>query len=228
MLLLFGMRRIEMVGRRFGRLTVLRQAENHKDRVRWLCLCDCGKEHISYGTLMRSGHSKSCGCLDVDLKRERATSHGLSKHPLHAIWKGILTRCDNPNREQWSDYGGRGITICDEWRDFVRFYEDMHADWRPGLSIERRNNDLGYGPKNCVWATRHEQAANSRNCVWVDTPRGKMIVADAARLSGLSAGTIRQRHFAGWPSERMFERNSRGFNGKNCSSGRRLPIKEHN
>ena len=151
-------KRIDRTGLRFGRLVIIKFLRNDKYwHPSWLCKCDCGGTVEVKWTNLYSGRTKSCGCL----RRELQTTHGQHRSPEYKSWKGMIQRCTNPKDASFSYYVGRGSGVCDRWRDFRNFYEDMGE--RPkGLTIERTNNCKGYSPDNCCWATRTEQQHNTR------------------------------------------------------------------
>ena len=155
------MRTIDIKDLRFHRWTVIEKVARPGERLAWKCRCDCGNERIVAGTDLRSGHSRSCGCLGHEETRERLTRHGMTGHPLFRVWKGMHTRCGNPNFKQARDYIERGIRVCRRWSKFENFLADMGP--RPAnRSLDRINTDGHYTPNNCRWATSAEQYANRR------------------------------------------------------------------
>ena len=167
---------IDLTGQKFGRYTVLEQAPsrvskdkdrvNGKKRTMWRCQCDCGTIKDVDSWSLRSGHIVSCGCYLKDNMRKRMTKHGatLFGKPTHLykVWDGMKARCYNPEKVYYDRYGGRGITMCDEWRySFEAFQEWAYANgYQENLTIDRINNDRGYFPDNCRWATDKEQSNN--------------------------------------------------------------------
>ena len=134
----------------------------------------------------------------------RRLTHGLYKHPMNGVWRAMTQRCTNPKNAVYADYGGRGIKVCARWRDFALFYSDMAATWETGLELERRDNDSGYGPRNCYWATRKEQTRNTRRNVMVDVDGVQMCLLDAVEhygVVGANTAYTRMAHL-GWSAER--------------------------
>lgn len=155
-------------GQRFGRLVAREPvAKNNRGAVLWLCDCDCGLDAVIPSDCLIRGASKSCGCLnhEVQLSGENRTTHGQCGTRLYRIWKKMKSRCHNPNDPDYQKYyGSRGITVCLEWRDnFQAFYDwAMSHGYQDDLSIDRIDNDKGYSPDNCRWATAKEQRHNQR------------------------------------------------------------------
>lgn len=148
-----------ILGEKFGRLLALSIAERSLDNhIMIECRCDCGNIFITRKTSLITGRTKSCGCLN----KEGNPKHGMCGTPEYSSWVCMKSRCINPNNTEYYRYGGRGITICQEWIDsFPAFYEDM-GQKPDGLTLERIDNDSGYFPVNCKWATPTEQSRNTR------------------------------------------------------------------
>lgn len=154
--------RYPYAGQRFGALEVLYPVATPKGR-RWAVRCDCGTEKTCVAGELNRGDANSCGCQAPERNRLAKTKHGMHNTSEYRIWSGIISRCETASNNQYHYYGGRGITICSEWRDsFAAFYADVGPRPGPGYSIDRINNDGNYEPGNVRWATPKEQAANRR------------------------------------------------------------------
>ena len=157
---------IDLTGQKFGRLIVLKRASNKlmpsgQQRIRWRCLCECGKIVTVGGQNIKSGETKSCGCWN----RDRLFKHGQSLTPEHAAWSGMKARCLNPKNSAYNYYGGRGITVCGRWQDkngYLNFIADMGLRPTSQHSLDRINVNGNYEPTNCRWATKEQQMENRR------------------------------------------------------------------
>ena len=165
------MRIKNIAGQRFGRLVVLSsKGTNNFRKALWLCRCDCGGELVVVAGHLRSGNTKSCGCLQVASVVRKNFRHGMSERSddtllrkTYESYKNMVTRCTDPTNKDYHNYGGRGITVCERWLDSpLNFLEDMGVKPHVKLTIERTNVNLGYYRENCCWATRTIQARNMR------------------------------------------------------------------
>jgi hypothetical protein len=195
------MSRINMVGLKFGRLTVLVFSHKIKEQLYWVCNCTCGRVAVVNGSHMRSGNTKSCGCLHKDASKRVCfqTTHNESNSRLHSIWRGIKKRCLNPNAGNYSDYGGRGITVCAEWvNSYEKFRDDMGHPPFVGASIDRIDNEKGYSKENCRWATVIEQRHNVRSNINLTYEGETHCLAEWARIKKMNEQTLYCRIRKGW------------------------------
>lgn len=155
----------DLTGMQFGRLTVIERAENDRfGNAHWVCQCNCNGPNsliIVDGHSLRSGRTQSCGCLH----KEKVTTHNGSGTPLYGVWYDMRHRCNYDNDENYENYGGRGITVCDDWNNDFALFRDwaLENGYEQGLTIDRIDNNLGYYPDNCQWTTMKVQCNNRRS-----------------------------------------------------------------
>lgn len=193
-------------GDKFGRLTVVGEAPQKGSKRYWLCACECGGVAAPVNDKLRSGHTKSCGCLSAERRQENITKHGLCGLPEHEIWRGMRKRCEQINSTRYAYYGARGIKVCDEWRrDFLAFLAHVGPRPSPKHSIDRIDGSKGYEPGNVRWCVQSEQLRNYSRNVWVVYLGERMCLIDAARKAGISHSLVNGRRERGWPEARWFE-----------------------
>ena len=191
--------RKNLIGQTFGRLTVIaegktRETKSKRKQYYWVCQCNCGSQpkEINQNSLL-TGDIVSCGCYRSEHKSEYGFKHGMSNTRIYNIWSGIIQRCCNPNAHNYARYGGRGITICQDWlNSFVSFYKwAMGNGYADNLTIDRIDLDGDYSPSNCRWITQAEQNRNTSRIRWIEKNDGtKITSAEAARIAGLSRATV--------------------------------------
>jgi hypothetical protein len=194
---------INLSNKRFGELKVLRlgsikKTNKGRNLYHYVCECSCGNIKEILGWNISSGKSKSCGCTDGFLPEE----HRMTKSREYRVWSKMKNRCLNPNNKRFKDYGGRGITVCVEWRhSFKTFYKDMGN--RPeNKTLDRIDNNKGYSKENCRWATNKEQSSNMRSNHFLEYNGETKTVSEWARLYGFKEGVLSSRIYRGWSIER--------------------------
>lgn len=216
----------DMTGLRFGRLVVISYAGSVKvpngTRAYWFCKCDCGNTHKANASSLRMGTTSSCGCFARESMSAKFSTHG---HTIggasltYNSWRKMIERCFNSSTPNYYLYGGRGITVCEQWRDFRVFLADMGERPSKRHSLDRYpNNDGNYEPSNCRWATQKEQCRNKRDNHFL-THNGKTLcIVDWAAETGLKRKTIERRLNRGWSAEQTLDtpllksRHARTFN----------------
>jgi len=195
-------RHIDITGQKFGRLTTIKRIKNDGLAASYLCQCECGKYVPVRAVCLTSGRSKSCGCLKVDVQRERQTKHGYTKMgaiitPTYSSWRCMKSRCSRNK-----NYISKGITICEEWKTFDNFLRDMGK--RPeGMTLERIDNSKGYYKENCIWTTRKKQANNRSTNVILEYKGERHTISEWADKIGMNRKVITNRYERGLPIERV-------------------------
>lgn len=184
-------KKIDLTGQRFGRLVALRQDFSSK-RVKWFCRCDCGKIKSVQSTHLRSGKTTSCGCYQKEKVSKANFKHGYSKNSLYSRWKAIKQRCENPNNRRYKDYGARGISVCEAWKNFQIFKEwALNNGYQENLELDRIDNNKGYFPENCRWC---ETVTNNRNRRITAKIEGTPL-KDFAQQHNMTYGLVHTRYY---------------------------------
>ena len=191
-------------GTRFGMLTIIKEVEpyyyNGHPQRQFLCQCDCGKTSVTTLSRLRVGMAQSCGC-----KKGGKPKLGVPTHTrLHHIWTSIKQRCYYTRSISYKNYGGRGIIMCDEWKNnYLSFYNwAMNNGYNDSLTIDRIDYDGNYEPSNCRWATKEEQAQNKRNNIVLELNGERHTISEWSRITGIKAGALQSRKYAGWSDEK--------------------------
>ena len=192
---------VDLTGQKFGRLTVKRFSHSGPSgKAQWLCGCDCGQELTADGYNLKCGNTASCGCLRREVTAKRVFKTGLCRSPEYGAHQNMMSRCYDAADPRFSTYGARGITVCDRWHGehgFENFLADMGRKPAKNFSIDRIDNDKGYSPKNCQWATKYQQARNKTNNVRVSVDGEVMILREACKRLGVKYGTALSRRTRG-------------------------------
>lgn len=194
----------DLTGQTFGRLTVQHFVCSANGNAVWCCLCACGTPSLVRAPALRQGVTQSCGCLQQERRPTSHRTHGLTRTTLYTRWCHMIARCTNPNNPAFANYGGRGITVCARWRDsFEAFAADMGQP-PIGCTLERRDNNAGYEPANCYWASITQQANNKRSNRFITFTGETNTLAVWAQQLPISYTTLLHRLNAGWPIEKAF------------------------
>jgi len=209
---------IDLTGVKFGRLTAIERSDNRvlpcgQQVTMWKCICDCGKEIITSAHNLRTGHTQSCGCYNIDKIIDRNTKHNHSSERLYKIWNRIIGCCYNKNRDSYQYYGGIGIQVCDEWKnDYMAFREwaysngyDENALFHE-CTIDRIDVNGNYCPENCRWVDFRTQSNNKSTTFYVEYKGQKKSIAEWSQIVGIDRKVLYSRiHYSNWPVERAME-----------------------
>ena len=203
----------ELANSRFGRLRVISRAANIGQKTAWLCQCDCGVQKAIMSWSLTKGLSTSCGCFHreiVSALGKKAKRHGMRHTTEYKIWSGMRDRCLNPNYHHYHNYGGRGITIDPRWDLFENFYADMGV--RPvGMSLDRRDNNKGYSPENCRWATDQEQHRNMSSNRIMEAFGQQRLMCEWAEILKVKRQTLKSAIYRGENLEDFARRQGFGL-----------------
>lgn len=190
----------DITDQKFCRLTALRvdEARSTSQTAYWICRCDCGTEKSIRLASLTTRPNLSCGCLHLEIQRKRFTKHGMARTPEYVAWQAMRQRCENPDNPEFKNYGARGIKVCSAWESFPSFFADMGLRPGTGYSIERENNDKGYSPDNCKWATMAEQSDNKQQSRKIIYDGRTQSLTTWAREKGIKPPTLYSRLCDGW------------------------------
>ena len=198
---------INLLGEKFGRLTVVEKTSRRgsSGAVFWKCFCECGSTKDVSSSCLRTGQTKSCGCLFLDVAAEKGKAkriHGMTQTSTYRSWGGMKQRCYNQNNKKYHRYGALGIVVCDEWlNSFEKFLSDM-GECPDGMSIDRIDVTKGYYKENCRWATQKEQQNNRSNNVIITVGDVPMTMSEYCSKHGLNSDKVQQRLKRGWSQEK--------------------------
>ena len=204
---------IDLTGKKFGKLLVIKRVENDKySNLNWECLCDCGNRKIIRGAHLRDGLTKSCGCYNYEQSTAfgkkwggNNKTHGMKRTRLYYLWSNMKARCYNPKADSFKYYGGKGIKVCEEWKkNFVEFYKwSIENGYRDDLTIDRINNNKNYSPDNCKWATMKEQQNNRGNNHTLFFNGESHTLAEWADILGIKYSYLHDRLRRGWNMDKI-------------------------
>jgi hypothetical protein len=205
------------VGKRYGRLEVLKEGNGFRDKNNtfyktYICKCDCGKETEVTMSNLHSGGTTSCGCYAVENFIGRVTTHGKSYSREYKIWEGIKARCSNPNCHIYWRYGGRGITYDPKWETFEGFWEDMENGYKEDLSIDRIDGEGNYTKENCRWANNSEQELNKESSLGISINGVPVSLEFLSKFFGLKKVTLDSRIKRGWDFKRALLTRANQYN----------------
>jgi hypothetical protein len=211
----------DLTNQKFGKLVCEKDVGRTKNgNVLWKCKCECGNYTVVNSSSLKTGNTKSCGCiLNKRLENfgELQKKHGMSDTKIYKVWSSMKQRCLNENDKAYKNYGGRGITVCNEWHEFEPFYEwAVNNGYKEGLTLERVDNDGDYCPKNCTWITKSKQSSNTRNCIEL-TYKGKTkIMKEWAEELNIPYSVLQHRIYRGWDTEKALSTPIKPSNRRHC------------
>jgi hypothetical protein len=189
--------KIDLTGKVFGRLAVVSEdpVKSLSGKTRWNCRCECGNLTVVITASLNNGSTKSCGCLQKEVASSNSPkTHGMFGSQEYNSWQSMKSRCTNENNQDYPDYGGRGITVCDEWMNsFEAFYRDMGPKPGPGYSLDRGEVNGNYNKDNCRWATPTEQSNNKRNNVRYEYQGEQLTIPEISRRTDINKWTLEKR-----------------------------------
>lgn len=182
----------DLTGKRFERLTVISRAENRNGQAAWNCICDCGKHTVVRSYQLTHGLIKSCGCYAADKTKDRSITHGESRTRLYSIWRSMIKHCYQKTSYGYDNYGGRGIRVCDVWKNSYESFRDWAVlnGYNDNLTIDRIDNESGYCPENCRFVTMLQQENNRRNNRKITYKDVSLNASEWCRITGIPKTTF--------------------------------------
>ncbi len=201
--------KLNIIGKRFGKLIVLERNFSKPSKsyyaTHWTCKCDCGKTTSVHRSSLISGNTKSCGCLAIETARKLSTKHGMSFTKEYKAWRSMMDRCYKPKNVSYHRYGGRGITVCEEWlKSFDNFFKDVRYAPSPKHSLGRINNNGNYEPKNVRWEENFMQNNNKITNTFITYMRKTHSLTEWGNIYGFPRHIITWRYHKGWSVDRIF------------------------
>lgn len=200
------MKRINLIGNRYGRLTVINYSHSSSQGCTyWVCKCDCGDEKVICGIGLRGGLTQSCGCLRKEITAVNSFRHGHSRDRLYKTWTGMKQRCYTETSQDYPDYGGRGVTVCETWKnEFMAFREwAIRSGYTDDLTIERLDTSGNYEPGNCTWIPHRNQAINRRSTRFIDFRDLRMTLTEFSSAFDLTPLMVREGYYKGWDADKI-------------------------
>lgn len=202
----------DLTGQKFGKLLVVSREPSKNGRAMWLCKCECGNYTTVKGNKLSTGHTKSCGCLQIYKASKLNRTHGESKTRLYKTWQGIKKRCYNTSNRDYIHYGGRGIAVCDEWRNSYLTFKDwaINNGYSDNLTIDRIDVNGNYEPNNCRWVTMKQQARNSSHNRYVTINNKTHCLSEWCEILNLNYRNVLNRiNNLGWTVSEALELKER-------------------
>jgi len=204
---------LDLTGHVYGRLTVLSFYSRFEHKTKWRCICECGNFCIVPTNRLRSGNTKSCGCLHTEIVSKLFYIHGKSYTLEHQSWTAMIQRCTNKNNIGYSDYGGRGIEVCERWFNFENFYEDMGPKDSPDCTIERDDPNGDYEPENCYWLPKRDQNKNTTRTRRFTVNGEELCLTDIAKKYNIDRQIFRRWLKKGYSIEEIINGSYKKYEG---------------
>lgn len=200
--------RVDLTGKRYGKLTVIGIAEDVVGkRKKWLCRCDCGNECVVLGYNLQSGHIRNCRECGFKALSEKRTTHGKRHEKIYYVWYDMIRRCEKETDKSYKNYGARGISVCEEWHDPCKFFEWADkSGYKHGLELDRIDVNGNYCPENCRWITSLENNNNRRNNVFISMNGEEHTISEWCRILGVTAKKFNYHRGKGYTGDELYKK----------------------